>query len=420
MKNYLLTNAIVYFKDGPRKCDIAVIDGKIAPVPSVTDDLDVIDLKGCLLLPSFADVHVHFREPGFEYKETIATGSRAAAAGGYTDVFTMPNLKPVPDSLENLKLQLEAIKRDAVIDVHPFGAITKGEVGNELASIDAMAPFVAGYSDDGRGVQDDTIVKEAMKLAKSLQKPIVAHCEDNSELTPGGAVHAGKWAKENNFPTINSASEWKMVERDIELVREIGCAYHVCHVSTKESINLIRKAKADGLPITCETAPHYLILTDEDLLDEGRFKMNPPVRSWDDRDALIKGLLDGTVDCIATDHAPHSDEEKSKGICKSAFGIVGLETAFPLLYTYLVKPGLVPLDIVIDRLAYRPRQIFGGKPCYFQDGDDASLTAFAIGGNWEIEPSTFLSKGKATPFANWQVSAKAKLTMAHGEIVYQS
>lgn len=420
MKNLFLRNALVYFRDGIRKSDVAVIDGKIAKVSASTDGFETIDLDGALLLPGFADVHVHFREPGFEYKETILTGSRAAAAGGYTDVYTMPNLNPVPDSLKNLQPQLDAIARDAVIDVHPFGSITKGQAGKELADLEEMAPFVSGYSDDGKGVQDIAIIKEAMILAKALNKPIVAHCEDNSELTLGGAVHAGKWAKENNLPTINSASEWKMVKRDIELVRETGCTYHICHVSTKESVELIRRAKAENLPITCETAPHYLILTDEDLMDEGRFKMNPPVRSWEDRDALVKGLLDGTIDCIATDHAPHSHDEKSKGVSKSAFGIVGLETAFPLLYTYLAKSGLIPIERIIDSLAYRPREIFGGKVCNFQDGDDASFTAFAIDGEWIIDPTTFKSKGQATPFNDWRVSAKNLLTVSHGKIVFNN
>ena len=365
-------------------------------------------------LPAFADVHVHLREPGFEYKETIASGSAAAAAGGFADVCSMPNLKPVPDSIDSLRPQLEAIKSSAIVRVHPIGAITVGENGKTLADMEGMAPFVCGFSDDGHGVQDSGLMREAMLRAKALGKTISAHCEVNALLVPGGCVHDGLWARTNGFTGISSASEWKMVERDLELVRETGCRYHVCHVSTKESVALVRDAKAAGLAVSCETGPHYLVLTDGDLRDEGRFKMNPPVRSAADREALREGLADGTVDCVATDHAPHSAEEKGRGLCGSAFGIVGLETSFPILYTGLVEPGLLALDRLVDAMTVRPRTIFGLP----QVNLDYDFVEVELGCREVIHSSAFVSKGHATPFDGWEVHARILRTVCGGRTVF--
>ena len=369
-----------------------------------------------LRLPAFADVHVHLREPGFEYKETIASGTAAAAAGGFADVCPMPNLKPVPDSLEALRPQLEAIKASAIVRVHPLGAITVGENGKTLADMEGMAPFVCGYSDDGHGVQDPGVMREAMLRAKALGKTISAHCEVNSLLVPGGCVHDGQWARANGFTGISSASEWKMVERDLELVRETGCSYHVCHVSTKESVALVRCAKADGLPVSCETAPHYLVMTDDDLRDEGRFKMNPPVRSASDREALREGLADGTVDCVATDHAPHSAEEKGRGLRGSAFGIVGLETSFPILYTCLVEPGLLKFERLIDAMAVRPRTIFGLP----QADMAADFVEIELGCRRVVDSSTFVSKGHSSPFDGREVHARIMRTVCGGRTVFET
>ena len=372
--------------------------------------------KRKLTLPAFADVHVHFREPGFEYKETIATGTAAAAAGGYADVCTMPNLNPVPDSPAALRPQLDAIASSARVRVHPIGALTVGEKGAALADLEGLAPFVCGFSDDGRGVQDAGLLREAMRRVKALGKVVSAHCEVNALLTPGGCVHDGAWAAAHGFPAISSASEWKMVERDLELVRETGCPYHVCHVSTKESVALVRAAKADGLPVSCETAPHYLVLADADLRDEGRFKMNPPVRGAADRDALVEGLRDGTVDCVATDHAPHSAEEKGRGLRGSAFGIVGLETAFPVLYTRLAESGLVPLERLVDALAVRPRAIFGLPPC-----DVArDFVEVETGCRARIDSAAFRSRGRATPFDGWEVHARIRRTVCAGRSVFEA
>ena len=364
-----------------------------------------------VVIPGLCDVHVHLREPGFSYKETIYTGTRAAARGGYTTVFSMPNLKPVPDSLENLQVQLDIIKKDAVIDVLPYGSITKSEQGEELSDMEDMANFVCAFSDDGRGVQNALIMEKAMLKAKSLGKKIVAHCEDNS-LLRGGYIHDGKYAKANGHKGICSESEYLQIERDLELVKKTGVSYHVCHISTKESVDLIRKAKKDGLTVTCETAPHYLILSDKDLKDEGRFKMNPPLRDESDRLALIDGILDGTIDVIATDHAPHSTEEKSKGLSLSAFGIVGIETAFPLLYTTLVKNGIITLDKLVELLSINPRKIFDIK--------DNGFTVFEVKTPYLIDERDFLSMGKSTPFSGISVFGKCVLTVKDGIIVYEN
>ena len=365
-----------------------------------------------VIFPGFCDVHVHFREPGFSYKETMETGSRASARGGYTTVCTMPNLNPVPDSLEHLNAQLERIRSGACIQVVPYGAITVGERGETLADLEAMAPYVAGFSDDGRGVQSEELMRQAMLRAKALGKPIVAHCEDNS-LLRGGYIHDGAYAKAHGHRGICSESEWGPIARDLKLVKETGVSYHVCHISTKESVELIRQAKAEGLDVTCETGPHYLVMDDSMLEENGRFKMNPPLRSKEDREALVQGLLDGTIDMIATDHAPHSAEEKARGLEKSAFGVVGIETAFPIIYTYLVKPGILPLERAVDLLCANPRKRFGltlGRDFSVWDLDAEST----------VDPKDFLSMGKATPFEGWKVSGRCLATIRDGRIVYQA
>ena len=365
-----------------------------------------------VVFPGFCDVHVHFREPGFSYKETIASGSAAAARGGYTDVCTMPNLNPVPDCAEHLEVQRKLIRENARIAVHPYGAITVNQAGEHLAKMEEMAPNVIAFSDDGRGVQDRALMRQAMLTAKALGKLIVAHCEDN-RLLRGGYIHDGAYAKAHNHKGICSESEWGQIARDLELAAETGCGYHVCHISTKESVALIRQAKASGVNVTCETAPHYLTLDENDLQEDGRFKMNPPLRAPEDRQALIQGLLDGTIDCIATDHAPHSAAEKSKGLSGSAFGIVGLETAFPVLYTDLVKPGIVPLETILRALTVNPRIRFG-----IPLGTDFSV--WDLEAETVIDPRDFLSQGKATPYAGKPVFGKNLLTVRNGEIVWQA
>ena len=372
--------------------------------------LSGFDSSEYVIFPGFCDVHVHFREPGFSYKETIATGSRAAARGGYTAVCTMPNLNPVPDSVENLRVQRRLIEETACIHVYPYGAITVCEQGEALSDLEGMAPDVVGFSDDGRGVQSDDLMRQAMLRAKALGKPIVAHCEVNS-LLRGGYIHDGDYAKAHGHRGICSESEWGQIARDLQLVKETGCAYHVCHVSAKESVALIRKAKAEGLDVTCETGPHYLVMDDSDLQEDGRFKMNPPLRGKEDREALIHGILDGTIDMIATDHAPHSAEEKSRGLEKSAFGIVGIETAFPILYTCLVKPGILSLNKLLELLCVNPRRRFG-----LPLGTDYSI--WDLNAAYPIDPKDFLSKGRATPFAGWQVNGKCIATICDGKLVY--
>ncbi|MBR3570420.1 MAG: dihydroorotase [Oscillibacter sp.] len=396
---------------------LAISGGKIASAPRNADGASVVRVPGCLIVPGFVDVHVHFRQPGYAYKETIRSGTSAAAAGGYTSVCTMPNLNPVPDSMEHLQAQLDWIRRDAVVRVHPYGAITQGERGAALSDFEALAPHVAGFSDDGKGVQSREVMREAMERAKAVGKPIVAHCEDESLLRKDWATHDGEYARRNGLPGNNPESEWRQVERDLELVRDTRCQYHVCHVSTKESVALIRDAKRDGLPVSCETAPHYLCLTDEELLDEGRFKMNPPIRAAADRDALIAGLLDGTVDCIATDHAPHSAEEKSRGLRGSLNGVVGLETAFPVLYTRLVETGLVPIETVLRALCERPREIFGFPRCGLSPGDAADVTILDLNRPHVINSANFRSLGRAAPFDGWGVSAAVAMTICGGKIV---
>ena len=364
------------------------------------------------VFPGFCDVHVHFREPGFSYKETMATGSLASARGGYTDVCTMPNLNPVPDSVENLKKQLDIIEKDAVIGVHPYGSITVAEAGRELSDLEDMADKVIAFSDDGRGVQDGEMMRTAMQRAKALGKMIVAHCEVN-DLLFGGYIHDGDYAKAHGHRGICSESEWRQIERDLKLADEVGCAYHVCHISTKESVELIREAKKSGVNVTCETGPHYLVLTDADLQEHGRFKMNPPLRSQADKEALIEGIVDGTIDMIATDHAPHSAEEKGKGLEKSAFGITGIELALPLMNTYMVKTGIITLDKLVDLLVYNPRERFG-----LPNGD--SFSVWNLDEAMKVDPAEFISMGKATPFEGTTLFGKCYGTVYNGKVVYKA
>lgn len=377
-------------------------DGGLSPVIS----------KKYIIVPGLCDVHVHFREPGFSYKETIASGSAAAAHGGYTAVCTMPNLDPVPDSAEHLQVQLDAIKRGAAIKVLPYGAITVGEKGEKLADMEAMSDKVCAFSDDGKGVQNDEMMREAMAKAKRLGKIIAAHCEDNSLLF-GGYIHDGEYARMHGHRGISSASEYKQIERDLRLAEETGCAYHVCHISTKESVELIRQAKAHGVNVTCETAPHYLVLCDEDMQEDGRFKMNPPLRSREDKEALIEGIKDGTIDMIATDHAPHSAEEKGRGLEKSLMGVVGLETAFPVLYTELVMKNIITLDRLVELMSFKPKERFG-----IDTNNDFAV--FEIGEAYKIDPKDFLSMGRATPFAGREVFGRCLLTVHNEKVVYKA
>ncbi len=379
--------------------------------PSFAEVLFSFNSPEYVVFPGFCDVHVHFREPGFSYKETMKTGSEASARGGYTAVCTMPNLNPVPDSLEHLQQQLDLIEQNAVIHVYPYGAITAGQQGEELADLEDMANKVIAFSDDGRGVQSDEMMRSAMLRAKALNKMIVAHCEVNSLLN-GGYIHDGEYAKLHNHKGICSASEYEQIARDLQLVEEIGCKYHVCHISTKESVELIRQAKKRGVDVTCETAPHYLVMNDMDLQEHGRFRMNPPIRSEEDRKALVEGVLDGTIDMIATDHAPHSAEEKGRGLSGSAFGVVGIETAFPVLYTYLVKPGLLTLEKLMDLLVFNPRKRF-----QIPLGED--YTVWNLDKELTVNPADFLSMGKATPFEGWKVFGECVLTVCNGKVVYK-
>lgn len=377
-------------------------DGGLSPVIS----------KKYIIVPGLCDVHVHFREPGFSYKETIASGSAAAAHGGYTAVCTMPNLDPVPDSAEHLQVQLDAIERGAAIKVLPYGAITVGEKGEKLTDMEAMSDKVCAFSDDGKGVQNDEMMREAMTAAKRLGKIIAAHCEDNSLLF-GGYIHDGEYARMHGHRGISSASEYKQIERDLRLAEETGCAYHVCHISTKESVELIRQAKARGVNVTCETAPHYLVLCDEDMQEDGRFKMNPPLRSREDKQALIEGIKDGTIDMIATDHAPHSAEEKGRGLEKSLMGVVGLETAFPVLYTELVTKNIITLDRLVELMSFKPKERFG-----IDTNNDFAV--FDISEAYKIDPEDFLSMGRATPFAGREVFGRCLLTVHNGKVVYKA
>ena len=417
---YVMKNVTVVTGDGVYTGDVSVRHGRIVSMGGSvsTDSARVFDFQNrAVLLPGFVDVHVHLREPGFSYKETVETGTASAARGGYTTVCAMPNLNPVPDSLDNLKVQLSRIAEGASIDVLPYGAITVGEKGEVLADMEAMAEYVAAFSDDGRGVQSEDMMRQAMMKAKSLGKIIAAHCEDN-DLLFGGYIHDGVYAKAHGHRGICSESEWGQIKRDLKLVEEIGCAYHVCHISTKESVQLIREAKARGVNVTCETAPHYLILTDEDLQEDARFKMNPPLRSKEDRAALIEGIVDGTIDMIATDHAPHSAEEKGRGLEKSAMGVVGLETAFAAMYTHLVKTGIITLQRLVELMHTAPCRRFGiGSE--LKEGGIANFTVFDLEKSYTVDPSEFKTMGRATPFTGMELFGRCLLTMKDGAIVWQ-
>ena len=417
---YLLRNANVYIDGGFRKTDIYIKDGMIVSFDSgfhSNEGVVSFDFDNKYIFPGFTDVHVHLREPGFLRKETIETGSMAAAAGGYTSVCAMPNLDPVPDSAENIKKEEEIIEKTAVVHVYPYGAITVGEKGEKLADLEGMAPYAFAFSDDGHGVQNDDMMRKAMTEAKRLGKVIAAHCEVN-ELLNGGYIHDGKYAALHGHRCICSESEWKQIERDIELVKETGCAYHVCHISTKESVELIRQAKKDGVNISCETGPHYLVMNDMDLQEEGRFKMNPPIRDESDRQALIEGLKDGTIDVIATDHAPHTKEEKSKGLEKSLMGVVGLETAFPIVYTELVRKGVITLEKAVELLNVNAKKRFG-IGASIKEGEKADLTVFDLDEEYTVDPEKFHTKGRSTPFEGWKVYGKCLMTMVDGRIVYK-
>ena len=410
----LFPGATVFTDGSVKKCDmqfdgasLSAFEGDVTPLSAFSSVVPNVNI-----FPGFSDVHVHLREPGFSYKETIFTGTRAAARGGYTSVCSMPNLNPVPDSVESLKVQLDIIERDSCITVYPYGAITVGEMGCELADLEGMAENVIGFSDDGRGVQSEAMMREAMMRAKALGKIIVAHCEDNS-LLRGGYIHDGEYARTHGHRGICSESEWRQIERDLRLVKEIGCAYHICHVSTKESVELIRRAKAEGVNVTAETAPHYIILDDSFMQEDGRFKMNPPLRSPEDREAMLRGVLDGTIDMIATDHAPHSAEEKSRGLEKSAMGIVGIECAFPLLYTNLVKTGVISMEKLMELLVYNPRKRFG-------IADEGSFTVFDLEKKYDISSDDFLSMGKSTPFIGHDVFGECIMTVSKNKVAYRN
>ena len=419
MLKYLLKNGLLFTKEGFLPADLLTAEGRIVSIARGLDAAGaaVIDLHHAAVFPGFVDVHVHLREPGFSYKETIRTGTLSAARGGYVHVCAMPNLDPVPDSLEALNVQREIIARDAAVHVHPYGAITRGERGEALADMEAMAPFVAGFSDDGRGVQSGEMMRKAMLEAKRLGKPVAAHCEDNG-LLRGGYIHDGDYARAHGHRGICSESEWGQIARDLKLAEETGVKYHVCHVSAKESVALIREAKARGVDVTCETGPHYLVFCDGDLREDGRFKMNPPIRSREDRAALIEGLRDGTIDMIATDHAPHSAEEKGRGLEKSAMGVVGLETAFAAVYTHLVKPGILSMDRLMALLNGNAARRFGyGTP--LAEGQPADLTVFGLDRPFRVDPEQFRSMGRATPFAGMELYGVCLLTMADGKIVWR-
>lgn len=411
------TNALIYRGGRFAPAELVVEAGRVVEADRPRPGDRIVDLRGQHLVPGLVDVHVHLREPGFPHKETIATGTAAAARGGYTAVCSMPNLDPVPDTPASLERQLEIIRRDARVRVYPYASITVGQRGcGELVDFAALAPHVAGFSDDGRGVQSEALMEEAMRRAAAVGRPIVAHCEVD-ELLRGGYIHDGDYCRAHGHRGISSESEWRQVERDIRLAEKTGCQYHVCHVSTKESVELIRIARSRGLRVSCETAPHYLLLCDEDLQEEGRFKMNPPLRSRADREALVAGIADGTIEVIATDHAPHAAEEKSRGLAGSAMGIVGLECALPLLYKHLVLPGVITLERLVELMALNPRRLFG-LGGGVEIGQEADFTVLDLAVRYDVDPATFRSKGRATPFAGWSAAGRSVLTVVGGRTVY--
>lgn len=415
----LLSGGFVYSGGSFSKADILIEGGTVSKIkPHIsTNRSKAIEFINFYIIPGFADVHVHLREPGFSYKETIKSGTTAAASAGYTTVCAMPNLNPPPDSPENLKVQTDIIKKDAVIDVYPYACITKGQKGEELVDFSSLRDKVIAFSDDGRGVQSEEVMEKAMSEAAKFDCIIAAHCEDDS-LVNGGYIHAGEYARTHGHRGICSESEYRQLERDLQLAKKNGCRYHVCHVSTKESVALLRKAKAEGVKVTAETAPHYLVLCEDDLQEDGRFKMNPPIRTADDRKALIEGIKDGTIDIIATDHAPHAAEEKAKGLAGSLMGVVGLETAFPVLYTKLVKTGVIPLEKLIDLMCINPRKIFGIGGG-LAEGESADLAVLDLGRRYRIDPAEFFSKGRSSPFEGMEVFGKNVMTFYKGEKIWQ-
>lgn len=414
----LYKNGFIFTSSGFKKADFAVFNDNICSVNTDGFYDFVIDISDKYVIPGLVDVHVHLREPGFSYKETIKTGTMAAAKGGYTLVASMPNLKPAPSAYEKLKVQLDIIKKDAIIEVLPYGTITDSQSGRgELANMAEMKDYVIGYSDDGKGIQTKELMYKAMMQAKKLNKPIVAHCEDETLLN-GGYIHEGKYAKEHNHKGICSKSEWIDVQRDLQLVEQTNVQYHVCHVSTKESVELIREAKKKGLKVSGETAPHYLTMCDKNLKEDGAYKMNPPIRSKEDQLALIEGIKDGTIEVIATDHAPHSFEEKARGLKDSLFGIVGLETAFPVLYTELVLKEIISLEKLIELMSINPRKIFNLNPVYIEDGYRADFAILDLNSQYIIDSETFVSKGKSTPFNGLKVKSQIIQTVYKGNTVY--
>lgn len=419
----LIKGAFVYMGAGFSKLDVLITDGKINTLGTSisTNGVDAVFFaQDKYLIPGFVDVHIHLREPGFSYKETIRTGTLAAAKGGYTGVCPMPNINPVPDSVENIGIELDLIKKDAVINTYPFASITKGRKGRgELVDFDALKELAVGFSDDGTGVQDEQDMRLAMEQCAKIGKVISAHCEVN-DLLHGGYIHDAEYCKAHGHKGICSASEYEQIERDCKLAEETGVRYHVCHISTKESVDIIRKAKARGVNVTCETGPHYLTMCDKDLQEDGRFKMNPPLRSEEDKQALLQGILDGTIDVIATDHAPHSAEEKSKGLAGSAMGVVGLETSFAVLYTKLVKSGFITLEKLIELMSVNPRKIFDLPGGEIKEGEVADLALLDLDAKWSVDPDDFLSMGRATPFEGWQLQGKNIMTMCGGKVVYEA
>lgn len=420
MEKILIKNALLSPSGKEGTVDILIYEGKIAEIAPQVDsphDCSVIDADGLTVIPGLVDVHVHLREPGFSYKETIAAGTAAAAAGGFTTVCPMPNLNPAPDSPENLERQLEIIRRDAKIETIPYATITRSRLGAELVDYEALAPFVAGFSDDGSGVQDEEVMREAMRQIAKTGKILAAHCEVNS-LLRGGYIHDGEYARAHGHQGICSESEWGEIERDIRLAEETGCRLHICHISTAESVDLIRRAKERGVRVTCETAPHYLAFCDEDMREEGRFKMNPPIRSRCDMEALREGAADGTIDVIATDHAPHSAEEKSKGLEKSAMGVVGLETSLAAVYTHMVKPGHISFPRMLEMMVLEPRKLFGFRGGILP-GNRADLAIVDFDRVVKVDSTSFLSKGKSTPFDGTTLFGKVMMTIAGGKTVYK-
>ncbi len=442
MTKILLKNGMAFTRSGFERRDILLSDGRIALDPSgeKASGAEVFDAEGFHIVPGFVDVHVHLREPGFSYKESIASGSAAAAHGGYTGICAMPNLNPPPSNVEDLSKELEIIRESAVIPVYPYGTITRDRSGRGvLSDMEGIAPYVVGFSDDGTGVQEEGVMRAAMEMARKLGKPVVAHCEDEGELSPEGCVHDGLYARRHGLKGINSASEWKQVERDVSLVRETGSRYHVCHVSTKESVRIIREAKAEGLPVSCETGPHYLMFTDMDLEEDGGWKMNPPIRGREDREALLEGIRDGTIDCIITDHAPHSLDEKSRGLAGSAFGIPGLETCFPSLYHNLVLrnpetcgesrvdrarqalpgEGAITLERLVELMAVNPRRIFSlPGPLYIEEGADADIAVLDLSRIYLADPSVFYTKAKKSLFSGMEMQGETVKTFVGGREVY--